>query len=850
MAGAALMTAPGPESGRASVPAPSNVQALARLLLFLSGTTALAFQTLWVKQLTLVVGVEVLAVSIGVASFFTGLAAGAALLGLRVDRTRRPLRWYAGLELLVGLLGAATTLLMPRAPAAFVALQASVGWLAWLLPGLLVALPAFFMGGTLPAATRWLQPSDGAIGRDTGALYAWNTAGAIAGALLAPFALVPWLGVSGAGLAAMLACLATAAIAYGFGRGRAAELVPATRHQPQPATSSFAPTVLAGLVLYALAGGLAMGYEVLWSQIVTPFTSTRGAAFAVVLAVYLAGLALGSALWARMADRVANRWAAFGCLIALGGVLALLTFAALGSWLPAGQGVLGSWVGRTSGSHALGMYARFLFAAAVIVLPATLALGAAFPAAVRLTADATAAGRSVGRVAAWNMAGAIAGTLLVGFVAVPQWGLARTLVLLAILSCVIGVVAVAASPVRNAVAGAVSTALLLACAAAAVQLPRDKLGTLLAETHGGRLDFYREGAGGAVAVLTQQTPAGDFRRLYISGVSNSGDSLASLRYMRLQALLPLMLHAGEPRSAMVIAFGTGITCGALLADPDLTRRTCVELLPEVVQAAGQFRGNFDVTHDARVEIRLADGRHELLRSPESWDLITLEPPPPSAAGVVNLYSREFYELARRRLAPGGMVAQWWPLPTQNLEDSRSLVRSFTDAFPYVTVWTTEVHEMLLVGSMEPMILDTTRIATRYARPGVSAALAEVGVGSASALLATWVTDRDGLLAFVEDAPPVTDDRPRIEVAPWLRPGEMAHVLPAALAVTTNPPLVGADAEFRAEVDQHRGELGLLFQALQASLEGDRALSGESLRRLRVADPGNPYYAWLAPAAID
>jgi len=164
-------------------------------------------------------------------------------------------------------------------------------------------------------------------------------------------------------------------------------------------------------------------------------------------------------------------------------------------------------------------------------------------------------------------------------------------------------------------------------------------------------------------VLTQQTPAGEFRRLYISGVSNSGDSLASLRYMRLQALLPLLIHGGEPRSAMVIALGTGITCGALLADPDLTRRSCVELLPEVVQAADRFRGNLGVAHDDRVEIRLADGRHELLRSVESWDLITLEPPPPSAAGVVNLYSREFYELARRRLAPGGMVAQWWPLPT-------------------------------------------------------------------------------------------------------------------------------------------------------------------------------------------
>jgi spermidine synthase len=824
-----------PETSRATALAPAKVQAVARLLLFLSGATALAFQTLWVKQLTLVVGVEVLAVAVGVAAFFAGLAAGAAALGTRVDRAHRPLRWYASLEALVAVLGTATTLLMPSAPAAFVALQSRVGWLAWLLPGLLVAIPAFFMGGTLPAATRWLQPMDRALGRDVGALYAWNTAGAILGALMAPFVLVPWLGVRGAGLAAALACLATAAVAMAIERGRVGGGVTGRHDRTVAAAGS-------------LAGGIAMGYEVLWSQIVAPFTSTRGAAFALVLAVYLAGLALGSGIWARVADRIADRWAAFGFLIALSGLLALLTYAGLGSWLPAGQDALGSWVGQALGSHAPGMYARFLFAATVIVLPATLALGAAFPAAVRLTGDAAAAGRSVGRVAGWNMAGAIAGTLLVGFVAVPQLGLARTLFLLAILSCSIGAVAVMVSPSRKVATVAVSGALLLASVAAAVQLPQDRLGTLLAQSRGGGLDFYREGSGGAVAVLTQQTPAGEFRRLYISGVSNSGDSLASLRYMRLQALLPLIIHSGEPRSAMVIALGTGITCGALLADPGLTRRSCVELLPEVVQAADRFRGNFGVAHDDRVEIRLADGRHELLRSAESWDLITLEPPPPSAAGVVNLYSREFYELARRRLAPGGMVAQWWPLPTQNLEDSRSLVRSFVDAFPHVSVWTTEVHEMLLVGSMEPVTLDTARIAARFARPGVASALAEVGVGSAAALLATWVTDRKGLIAFVGDALPVTDDRPRIEVAPWLRPGEMARVLPAVVSVTTDPPLVGADADFQAEVDRRRGELGLLFQALQASLEGNSALTGESLRRLRTADPGNPYYAWMAPAS--
>jgi spermidine synthase len=834
------------DPGRAGVGTlAAGVPASARLLLFLSGATALAFQTLWVKQLTLVVGIEVFAVSIGVAAFFAGLAAGSAVIGLRVDRARRPLLWYAGLEAGVAVLGWATTLLMPHAPRPFVWLDATVGPLAWVLPTLLVAIPAFCMGGTLPAAIRSLVPADRTLGRESGSLYAWNTAGAVAGALLMPFALVPLLGLRGAGLAAAAACLGTAVLAAWL-----AYRVPGISSAgPAEGTEGVSGRgFLLGLFLYACAGGIAMGYEVLWSQIVAPLTSTRGAAFAVVLAVYLLGLALGSAAWSRVADRIVDRWAAFGLLIAAAGLLALLTYAALGPWLAETQAALGRAVARSSGSNALGMYSRFLLAAVIVVLPATLVLGAAFPAAVRLTGEAARAGTSVGRVTAWNLVGAISGTLGVGFVLVPALGLARTLFLLAVLATIIGVIATWASPRRGVATVAASVVLLLISSVAAWQLPRDKLGTLLAELRGGRLDFYAEGAGGSVAVLEQSTPAGTFRRLYVSGVSNSGDSLASLRYMRLQALLPLLLHGGEPHSAMVIALGTGITCGALLADPDLERRRCVELLPEVVDAAGRFRGHYDVTVDDRVEIRIGDGRHELLRGPETWDLITLEPPPPSAAGVVNLYSREFYELAKRRLASGGMVAQWWPLPTQNLEDSKSLVRSFLDAFPYVGLWTTEVHEMLLVGSMSPMPLDVPRVTRRFDRPRVSAALREVGVDSAAAALATWVTDRDGLLAFVGDAPPVTDDRPRIEVAPWLRPGEMARVLPAVAALATDPPLRGADASFRDQVHRHRGELGLLFQALQASLEGNQALMRDSLRRLRSAAPENPYYAWIAPGS--
>ena len=184
--------------------------------------------------------------------------------------------------------------------------------------------------------------------------------------------------------------------------------------------------------------------------------------------------------------------------------------------------------------------------------------------------------------------------------------------------------------------------------------PSDRLSRLLLTTRGGGdLIFYQEGRGATVAVAQQESNDHVFRRLYIEGVSNSGDAMPSLRYMRLQAMLPLIIHRGKPESALVIGFGTGITAGAVQHYPGLERRVCVELLPAVVQAGTLFPENYKAGSDPRTQIRIGDGRQELLRSPERYDLITLEPPPPSAEGVVNLYSTDFYKLAKQATA-----AEW------------------------------------------------------------------------------------------------------------------------------------------------------------------------------------------------
>ncbi|WP_427309474.1 fused MFS/spermidine synthase [Cupriavidus sp. H39] len=826
------------------------------LLLFASGTAGLVYQVLWIRQLALVVGIEVHAVTAAVSAFFGGLALGGWIFGRIADRGGRLLRLYAALEIAVLVLGVAATLALAQAAAPFAWLESRVGMLAWALPLVLVILPAAVMGGTLPVLVRVLASRPGCVGTHGGRLYAANTAGAIAGTLLAGFVLLPALGILGSAIAAGALNGAAALGAWLLDRrGPAAAAAGGASAARGAAAARDAANGRLALLLYAAAGGIALGYEVVWSQAIVQFLSTRTFAFTVVLATYLSGLALGSVLAARHADRVRDPWGAFGLLVAAAGLVALLEFVLLGEWLLRAQGSLSAWVQGVSASPLLAACARFALAALTVVFVPTLLLGAAFPFVLRVSVDSRRIGAGVGSVVALNTLGGIAGTALAGFVLVPYLGLVRTLSLLAIAAAVVGVVAVAlGSGVRPLARWTVPMVGVLAVIAAALA-PPDRFATLLAQARGGELVFYEEGRGATVAVLEQASASNRFRRLYIQGVSNSGDAMTSQRYMRLQALLPLIVHNGAPKSALVIGLGTGITAGATLAWPGLERRVVAELLPPVARAVPRFEGNFGVASDPRVEIRLRDGRRELLQSPQQYDLVTLEPPPPSAAGVANLYSTDFYRLAAARLQPGGLVAQWLPLPTQNDEDTRMLVRSFLDVFPHATLWTTELHEMMLVGSMAPLALDAAQIRARFAQPGVAAALQAVGVRSAAALMATWVTDRAGLDWYAADAPPVTDDRPRIEYAGWVRPDAFPESLSRLLALQSEPPLAGADDAFWRELRHQRQVLHTFYRAGLDAYRGDREAWASHITQAMRADPDNPYYAWFvggqarrAPAA--
>ncbi|WP_354687226.1 fused MFS/spermidine synthase, partial [Cupriavidus necator] len=368
----------------------------AAALLFASGTAGLVYQVLWVRQLSLVVGVDVHAVTASVSAFFAGLALGGWLFGRVADRfadrlaDRRgnPLRLYAWLELGVLVLAPGATVALAHAAAPFVWLEQRAGLLAWALPMLPVMLPAAAMGGTLPVLVRGLAPGGDRVGVHGGRLYAANTAGAIAGTLLAGFMLIPWLGILGSAVAAGVLNGAAALVAWRLASRTPATVAVADAAKLETSANHAAPGDVANgrlaLVLYAVAGGIALGYEVVWTQAIVQFLSTRTFAFTVVLATYLAGLAVGSALAARHAGHARDPWGAFGLLVAGAGLVALLEIVLLGEWLLRGQAALSAWVQTVTSSPLAGACASFALAALCVVFVPTLLLGAAFPFVLRV----------------------------------------------------------------------------------------------------------------------------------------------------------------------------------------------------------------------------------------------------------------------------------------------------------------------------------------------------------------------------------------------------------------------------------------------------------------------------------
>jgi spermidine synthase len=829
-----------PQRARASVEADGAVRSYDRwiapvvLLCFVtSGAASLILESTLTRLLRHVLGNTTLAVTTVLCAFMGGLALGGYLGGRLSERANRPLRAYGLLEGAIGL----SCLLLP------LAIQSLQPLYHWLYPyvensylllslvrftfcGLLLLVPATFMGATLPILSRWYADRSGRPGRAVAWLYTANSLGAAGGVLVCAFVLLPGLGVVGtirlACLMAMAICLVGLWLNWMTAPGPRDVTASRRGRRPEPVSPPRSRLELALLLAYGLSGAAALVYEVAWTRVLSLVLGSSVYAFSLMLAAFILGLALGSAIAGRFLDRLRDTITGFA-LVELGIAMTAMAAVPLFGRLPV---TIVGIVRDYSHSFALLQAVEFGLVVLIMIVPTTL-MGIAFVLVSRSCVTISGrVGHSVGGVYAANTVGAVIGAFTATFVWIPWIGTQNTILLASAANSLIGAAYLLPGlrplPWRWSLIGLVAAASL---AAAAVRLPAWDVAVMnsggylhakfyapdasrsaeqiRARMQGQQILYHREDICGSVMVREGE---GD-RALVIGGKTDAslrGDQSTQM----LIAHAPLLLHP-QPRKALVIGLASGMTLGAATAHP-LESIDCVEISPAVVEASRYFNDvNANALSDPRVRLILGDGRNHIALTNRTYDVIISEPSNPWLAGVADLFTLEYFQACRARLNPGGIACVW--LQAYKMQDAvfRSVVRTFHEVFPHMVVVEAVIgNDYLLIGSPQPIRVPYADLVRRMGQPALAASLGKVDMYHPLDLIQRIsLSNRIG--EFTAGAPLHTDDSVMVEFA-----------APRGLYAPAETPLILMGLWQLRQTDLGMLSFGPADQALQDGLRAD------------------------------
>lgn len=730
---------------------------LVALLFFCSGASALIYQVLWLRKLGLVFGVTVYAASTVWACFMLGLAAGSLLSGRVADRVRRPLVWFGVAEAMIAASALATPTALAALQGVYAALYPSLAHgggaitaARFLMALAVLVIPTVLMGATLPLVVKSSAFRNSDLGRRMAMLYASNTVGAIAGTLISGLYLIPRHGIRKSFLIAACVNLIVAAVAIvaGLLRGRGPE--PA---DPEPARSGgvlASPARQTVLIVFGLSGFASLALEVIWFRVLVLLVRPTVYGFAVMLAVLLSGIGIGSYLVSPLLKRE-RPWLLILAVIELGlAIVAVLSIQLL-TFHPAMFRALAPLIGR-----AFPAYLSFSMVASMLtILPSSLLLGIAFPLGLSLwtgTRDdaSTPAARRLGTFYSLNLSGSIGGSLAAGFLLLPAFGSRTSLIVTSAVILCSGLALLAVSGAARRVRFTLGAAFVAVFAASAVFMS-DPFDLFLALRYPSHQVLWREE--GVQATVSINRESSGTLVMTLEGNHQADDAPAMVSTHRRIGHLPMVIHP-EAREALVIGLGGGATAGAVAlhsgAEVDV-----VELSDAVVRAAAFFtRVNHDVLHRPNVHLRVDDGRNYLLLTRKRYDVITADLILPIHAGSGNLYSAEYFGLVKQALKEDGVALQWvWGTDAEY----KTIMRTFLTVFPEATLWG---NGSLMIGSKRPLVL--RRADFDWKVEGRAEALRESGFDSHEKLLANYVAGPDEMRAFVGAGPVLTDDLPLVE----------------------------------------------------------------------------------------
>lgn len=731
-------------------------------LSFGSGCAALLYQLVWFQLLEFVVGSSAVSLAVVLGTFMAGLCLGSFLLPRVIPPASHPLRTYALVELGIAAAGTMVLVAMPVAGRLY-ATGVGYGTPGILLRGLVSVLcllpPSVLIGAALPALGGCFETTGRGASR-LGLLYCGNTVGAVAGCLLGGFYLlrVYDLRTTTYVAAALNVTLAVASVLIAPSVARSPRTSRAAG-PPLDATRDW-PVYLA----IGLSGVSALGAEVVWTRLLALLMGPTIYSFTLVLTCFLAGLSLGSGVGAALARRPWDpRRTLAWCQVLLTVALAfaayrLVTFLPQQIYVPP--------------SDLLTEFQSDVSACLITLLPAACLWGASVSLALASVASHQSdSGRLIGGVYAANTVGAVLGAIGTSVWLIP-WlgtgGVQRLLVCVPAAGAVLLFASLLKVPIRWRRSGGDRTEEVPArFAAAPILVTVAVAGVLVVGIHPvpglliafgpyarnvighTELLYAAEGMNASIAV----TQGDGIRSFHVSGKVEASNALPDMQHLRMLGSLPGLIHS-HPRTALVIGCGAGITAGSLVPYSSINQLTIVEIESLVPQLAARFfsRENYDVVHDPRATFVHDDGRHFMLTTSKTFDIITSDPIHPWVKGSAALYNQEYFNLVKQHLNPGGVVSQWLPLYESHEDVIRSEIATFFEVFPDATIWSTGGGDLVLLGQATPSSIDVDAVQTRLDRsPRVTDSLRSLGLSSAVELLATYSGRLSDLREWLEGA---------------------------------------------------------------------------------------------------
>ena len=760
---------------------------------FAGGASALIFETLWFRQAGLAFGNSIWASSLVLSAFMAGLALGNALAARVGPRIANPVRAYASAEAAIALTGVGLVYLFPVLGAALAPVFRPLLDQPWLLNSLrlvvafvLLLVPSTAMGITLPLMTKALSSSEAAFGRVLGWLYGFNTLGAMAGVIAGEMFLLGRFGVRGTALAAGALNLLAALIAGIVSAGSKGPALPQEHRGRKSASKDTVGRVLSDpalgtlrwLVAAAIAGFSLLALEVIWFRFLLLFVKGHANAFAVMLAVVLAGIAVGG-LVASLCQRLTPGAHRFAAPLAFVASVAVVTSY---RYFPS--------VIEPFGLESITQAEAIVRVSLPLMFPVSLISGMFFPlVGAALRAGLTSEIVTAGTLTLANTIGAAVGSLVAGFVLLPLLGIERSFFAIAVLYAAVGIVVVGRLWRPTILVSVTGIAAVVALAlfpfgqfnARLVSIPVERWAQGEAER---RLVAVREGLTETVVFfqrLLLGKPVSDVMLTNSFSMSTTGYGVR--RYQKLYVYWPIAVHPDLKR-ALVIGYGVGNTAKALTDSPGIESIDLVDLSRDILAMAPIVfsEPREQPLRDPRMRVHIEDGRYFLQTTDRSFDLITGEPPPPGIAGVENLYSREYFQLIHDRLADRGIVTYWLPLADLSDTSARAILRAFCDVFDDCSLWNGSGTNLMIIGSRRNDRTQPDRPVSeqdfrhQWNVPVIAAEMKRLGVERPEQLGALFLGDATFVHALVGDARPLTDDDPKRIEALSSSPEEATRLL--------------------------------------------------------------------------